>query len=105
MTDPRRLFMLAALLGAVALWLLLPRGGARGRVVGVLVGTISLGVFAALLPGLGEWVYQSLFWILAGVTVVSAVGRRSWGPPGCSCFRGLSSLPWPPWSSMPGRSS
>jgi NADH-quinone oxidoreductase subunit J len=72
MTDPRRLFLLAALVGAVALWLLLPRSSRRARGAGAILGMVCLGVFAALLPGLGEWVYQSLFWILAAVTVVSA---------------------------------
>jgi NADH-quinone oxidoreductase subunit J len=72
MTDPRRLFLLAALLGAVAVWLALPRSSRRARGAGAILGVVSLGIFAALLPGLGQWVYQSLFWILAAVTVVSA---------------------------------
>jgi NADH-quinone oxidoreductase subunit J len=72
MADPRRLFLLAALLGAVAVWLALPRSSRRARGAGMILGVVSLGIFAALLPGLGQWVYQSLFWILAGVTVVSA---------------------------------
>ncbi len=72
MTDLRWLLLLAALLGAVAVWLLLPPSSRRARGAGIILGMICLGAFAALLPGLGEWVDQSLFWILAAVTVVSA---------------------------------
>jgi len=64
--------MVAALLGAIGIWLLLPRGRVRGRLLGLALGAVSLGLLASQMPGLGDWVAQSLFVILAGVTIVSA---------------------------------
>jgi NADH-quinone oxidoreductase subunit J len=93
MTDPRRLFLLAALIGAVAVWLLLPRSNRRARGAGMILGMVCLGVFAALLPGLGQWVYQSLFWILAAVTVVSAAAAVTLrNPVYCAIWFGSSLL-------------
>jgi NADH-quinone oxidoreductase subunit J len=58
--------------GAVALALMLPRGSRVPRVLGGVVGLVALGLFAAGLPLLGDWLAQGLFWIMAGVTVLSA---------------------------------
>jgi NADH-quinone oxidoreductase subunit J len=93
MSDARRLFMLAALVGAVALWLLLPRSSTRGRAVGAALGMVSLGIFAALVPGIGEWAAQSLFWILASITVVSAAAAVTLrNPLYCAIWFGSSLL-------------
>ncbi|MCO6459091.1 MAG: NADH-quinone oxidoreductase subunit J [Pirellulaceae bacterium] len=58
--------------GAVALVLMLPRGSAVARVLGGVVGLVALGLLAAGQPLLSDWLAQGLFWILAGVTVLSA---------------------------------
>jgi NADH-quinone oxidoreductase subunit J len=93
MTDARRLFMLAALVGAVALWLLLPRSSTRGRAAGAALGMVSLGIFAALMPGIGPWVAQSLFWILATITVISAAAAITLrNPVYCAIWFGTSLL-------------
>ncbi len=73
MNDPQRTFALATLLGAVGLWLMLPRGTARGRWIGTVLAAVALGLWASQLPSLRGWVDSSLFYILAGVTLVSAV--------------------------------
>jgi len=60
-------------LAAIALWLLLPRGGAKGRRIGAVIGIIALGCFASQMKLLGTWSSDVVFDILAAVTVVSAV--------------------------------
>ena len=58
--------------GVIAMILILPRGTMVARVLGGLVGIVSLGLVAAGLPLVSNWLAQSLFLILAGVTVLSA---------------------------------
>lgn len=74
MNDPQSIFVLAALLGAVGMWLMLPRVGARlpGRFSGGLLASVSLGMFASQVPGLDAWLATGVFYVLAGVTVVAA---------------------------------
>ncbi len=72
MIDPRRIIMVAALLGAVGIWLLLPRGRVRGRLLGIALGAVSLGLLASQMPGLGDWLAQSVFVVLAAVTIAAA---------------------------------
>lgn len=74
MTTDQWLIAGAVLLTAAALWLLLPRGNARGRMLGVVLGLAALGLLGAQLDWLGSWASQSLFAILAATTVISAVG-------------------------------
>ena len=69
--------MLAAGIGAVGLWLLLPRPTSRGRALGVVLAAVSLGMIGAMMPRLGDWMAGSLFYILAGITVVAAVATVS----------------------------
>jgi NADH-quinone oxidoreductase subunit J len=57
----------------VGLWLLLPRGAHRGRAAGAVLTLAGLGGWASQLPGLGDWLSNSLLAILAGVTVAAAV--------------------------------
>lgn len=73
MTWPQQLFAIATFLVAVGIWLLLPRGTPRGRTAGVLLAALGLGLWAATLPPLRDWVAGSVFYVLAGVTAVSAV--------------------------------
>jgi NADH-quinone oxidoreductase subunit J len=65
--------ILATLLGAMGMWLMLPRGAARGRGVGTVLMAIALGLAASRMPTLGNWIDDSVFFVLAGVTIVSAV--------------------------------
>jgi NADH-quinone oxidoreductase subunit J len=63
----------AALLG-LGLWLLLPRGTAKGRGLGLLFTTISLGLFAGKLWPLEDLVSDAVFYTMAAVTLASAIG-------------------------------
>jgi len=95
MPDPRSIPIpiLAILLGAVSLWLMLPRGGARGRGIGMVLGVVALGLGVSQLPLLGQWMADGMFLILAVVTVVSAVGAITFrNPVYCAIWFGLSLL-------------
>ena len=52
------------------MWLMLPRGAARGRGVGAVLAAIALGLGASQMPRLGDWIDDSVFFVLAGVTIV-----------------------------------
>jgi len=87
------MLLLAALVAGVGLWLLLPRARDRGRALGALVGAAGLGTLAAGLPGLPDWIAQSVFWVLAGVTIVSAAAAMTLhSPVYCAIWFGLSLL-------------
>lgn len=81
MIDSQWIFTLATLLGAVGMWLLLPRGTAPGRLVGAALVALALagwtlvtvGFGAWQVPLLGGWMGQGVFGALAGVTLVAAV--------------------------------
>ena len=60
-------------LAALAMWLMLPRGGKKGRWIGALLGVIALGCFATQMLKSSDWSGEVVFRILAAVTVVSAV--------------------------------
>lgn len=60
------------LCGVLALLLVLPRGGYVSRVLGGLIGLVSLGLIAAGMPLVSGWLAQGLLLILAAVTVLSA---------------------------------
>ena len=82
-------FAAATLLGAVGLWLMLPRGSHRGRWLGVLCALGSLGLFGYLAPrmvlalGVSEedktavLAGEVVFMLLAVVTIVSAAATVS----------------------------
>ena len=93
MHNPHKILILTTLLGAIGLWLLLPRGTHRGRAIGMLLATIALAVGASELPLLGEWLAESLFGILATVTIVSAVAAITFrNPVYCALWFGLTLL-------------
>jgi NADH-quinone oxidoreductase subunit J len=84
---------LATVLGAAGIWLLLPRGGARGRRLGALLGLASLGILAYEMPPLGELGGAVVFYVLAGVTVISAVAAVTFrSPVYCAIWFALSLL-------------
>jgi len=74
-----QILSIASLAAAVALWLLLPspRRGVRARAAGAVAGAASLGLFASLLPGLGDWSTVAVIHVLGGVTLAAAAGTIS----------------------------
>jgi NADH-quinone oxidoreductase subunit J len=87
------IFMLATLLGASGMWLLLPRGGGRAWIVGAALMATALGLGASRLPGLGHWVASGAFFLLAGVTLLSAVATVTFrNPVYCAVWFGMSLL-------------
>jgi len=67
------MFVTATLLGALGMWLMLPRRGFQKRRWGALLAVVSLGLFAAQVPPLGATLDRTVFDVLALVTLVSAV--------------------------------
>jgi NADH-quinone oxidoreductase subunit J len=80
--DVKTVCLLAAIVtGALGIWLRLPSGHRRGQAAGTLLAAVSLGLLMSLLPWMGDWVGQVLFWILAGATAVAAVATISMRSP------------------------
>ena len=93
MTDPHHILILTTLLGALGLWLMLPRGTARGRGVGIVLASIALGLGASQTPRLGDWMADGVFLILAAITVISAAGAVTFrNPLYCAIWFGQSVL-------------
>ncbi len=93
MLNPQQIIAAGALTGAIGLWLMLPRGTAPGRMVGALFGLISLGFFGSLLWPLGGRGANVVFWIVAGVTLVSAGATITFrNPVHCAVWFALSLL-------------
>lgn len=93
MTDPHRILILTTLLGALGMWLMLPRGTARGRGTGVLLSTVALGLGASQIPRLGDWMADGVLLILAAITVVSAAAAVTFrNPLYCAIWFGQSLL-------------
>lgn len=67
----------AVLLGALGMWLLLPRPSLRGRMAGGALAAAALGLIASRLPTIGGMTVQGLFYVIAGVTIVSAAAAVS----------------------------
>jgi NADH-quinone oxidoreductase subunit J len=73
--SPTQIVILFATASAAAgLYLLLPRGEQRGRLIGAVLALVSLGLFASRLPGFDHqnMSVEIVFWVLATITVVSA---------------------------------
>jgi NADH-quinone oxidoreductase subunit J len=93
MSNPHHILILTTVLGALGMWLMLPRGTARGRAVGVLLSSIALGLGASQVPRLGDWMADGVFLILAAVTVVSAAAAVTFrNPVYCAIWFGQSLL-------------
>ena len=93
MTTPHYILTFTILLGALGLWLMLPRGSARGRGVGIVMVTIALGLGVSQAPRLGDWMADSLFLILAAVTIISAAAAITFrNPLYCALWFGQSML-------------
>jgi len=75
------------------MWLMLPRGTARGRGVGILMATIALGLGAAQVPQVGDWMAEGVFLILAAITIVAAAAAVTFrNPLYCAIWFGQSLL-------------
>lgn len=59
-------------LGGLAMWLMLPRGKTKSRGIGAVLGIVALGCFGSRLLPVGNWSDNVIFWIISGVTIVSA---------------------------------
>lgn len=85
--------ILATSMAALGIWLSLPGFGRRARVGGLVISLLSLGLFAGQVPSLGSWSRDALFWILAGLTIVSAAGTITFrNPVYCALWFALSLL-------------
>lgn len=91
MSDPQRILSAAVFLAAAGMWLLLPRGTRRGKLVGALLAGLALVFWASRLPRLQSWTGDAMFLAMAGVTVVSAAVSISLANPVyCAIWFGLS---------------
>lgn len=77
MTWHQQIFIAATFLVAVGIWLLLPRGTARGRWAGLLLASAGVGAWATALQPIAGWMPAAVFYLLAGVTVASAIATIS----------------------------
>jgi NADH-quinone oxidoreductase subunit J len=93
MPDLHWIPILAVLLAAVSLWLMLPRGTARGRGMGIMLGAVALGLGVSQLPLFGQWMADGMFLVLAVVTITAAIGAITFrNPVYCAIWFGLSLL-------------
>ncbi len=81
MNQSQQVFLAATLLGAAGLGLVLPRGGIRGRAAGIALGAAGLGLLVGQVPAVGPLVDGIAFYVLAAVTVLSAVATISFRNP------------------------
>jgi NADH-quinone oxidoreductase subunit J len=93
MHDPHNILIFTTLLGAIGLWLMLPRGTHRGRAIGTILAVVAFGAGASQLPFLGDWLANSLFGLIAAITIVSAVATVTFrNPVYCAIWFGLMLL-------------
>lgn len=81
MSPESWLYAGATVLGAVGMWLLLPRPGERLRWVGAAMSIVSLGLILSQISPLGDMLSQSLFIVLSSVTVISAAAAVTFRNP------------------------
>lgn len=81
------------LLGAIGLWFLIPGGTRQFKVLGgLLTAGGMVGLFADL-GWLGSFSHQAVYWLLAGIALVAAVGTiSSQSPVYCAVWFALSLL-------------
>jgi len=72
MTNEQMIFGAATILGAVGMWLMLPRGAGKGKWLGALLALVSVSLIASQTTPLGDWLADGVFYVLAAVTVVAA---------------------------------
>jgi NADH-quinone oxidoreductase subunit J len=82
---------LAMVLAAIGMWLMLPRAGRPGRLLGAVLGVASLALFAALGARMDSTGAEVAFVTLAGVTVVAAAATVTFrSPVYCALWFALS---------------
>lgn len=74
MNDPHGWYTVAAILGAVGLWLLLPPGHGRRRWLGAVPLAAAGGIILGQSPWLQSWAAEIVFGSMALVALVGAVG-------------------------------
>ncbi len=72
MIGATEIYVVASLLGALGIWLMLPSAGTRNRWLGIPPAAVALGMLLAGTPRLGDWLADSVFLVMAVVTVVAA---------------------------------
>jgi NADH-quinone oxidoreductase subunit J len=93
MHDPHNILIFTTLLGAIGLWLMLPRGTHRGRAIGTILAVVAFGAGASQLPYLGDWLTSSVFGLISAITIVSAVATITFrNPVYCAIWFGLMLL-------------
>jgi NADH-quinone oxidoreductase subunit J len=93
MSNSQYILILATILAVKGIWLLLPRGAAWGKAIGAILTAVAFGLGASQMPYLADWLAQSVFSILAGVTVIAAVATISFrNPVYCAIWFGLTLL-------------
>ena len=80
MTAPAAI-LLATLLLAVGMWLSLPRSRDRLRWPGGALVVVSLGLFAWQSTALGTWAGETVFYVLAALTVLASVATVTFRNP------------------------
>jgi NADH-quinone oxidoreductase subunit J len=63
----------AILVGALAVWILLPGRMRRARTLGSVLAIVAAGLFASDWPLLGDWTSQAVFWLVSAVTLGAAI--------------------------------
>ncbi len=85
------IWVASSILAALGVWLMLPRGANRGRVVGALLSAVALGLAASRAPIIADWAVESVFAILAVITIVSAAAAVTCrNPIYCAIWFGLT---------------
>jgi NADH-quinone oxidoreductase subunit J len=93
MKESYSILILATLLGALGMWLMLPRGIRRGRTAGAALAVMALGLAASQTSMVGTWAAEGVFAVLALVTVVAAVAAVTFrNPVYCAVWFGLMLL-------------
>lgn len=93
MTELQRTIALAGLLAAAGLWLFLPRPSSRGKWIGGLLALAGAAIWFGSAPRLSPWLDDSVFLVLAAVTVISAALTITLvNPVYCAIWFGLSLL-------------
>jgi len=81
LTTVQWMILAATMLAGTGMWLLMPGRGHRARMLGGLLALVALGLFGAQVPRFGAWFSESVFLVLATVTVVSAAATVSFRNP------------------------
>ncbi|MDA7978455.1 MAG: NADH-quinone oxidoreductase subunit J [Pirellulales bacterium] len=81
MSSESLLYAAATVLGAVGMWLLLPRPGERLRWGGAAMSVVALGLILSQISPLGDMLSQSMFVVLGSVTVIAAAAAVTFRNP------------------------